>query len=64
MFHDMFANFPLGFGPLLMQNPDAQQYFNSLDAEERKAVARECAMLHSREEMENYVADLANKAGR
>lgn len=64
MFHDMFANFPLGFGPLLMQNPDAQQYFNSLDAEERKAVARECAMIHSREEMENYVADLANKAGR
>lgn len=64
MFHDMFANFPLGFGPLLMQNPDAQQYFNTLDAEERKAVARECAMIHSRTEMENYVADLASKAGR
>ena len=64
MFHDMFDNFPLGFGPLLMQNPDAQQYFDTLDAEERKAVARECAMIHSRAEMENYVADLASKAGR
>ena len=64
MFHDMFANFPLGFGTLLVQNPDAMQYFDSLDAEERKAVARECAMMHSRAEMENYVADLASKAGR
>ena len=64
MFHDMFDNFPLGFGPLLMQNPDAQQYFDTLDAEERKAVARECAMIHSRAEMENYVAALASKAGR
>lgn len=64
MFHDMFANFPLGFGTLLVQNPDAMQYFDSLDAEERKAVARECAMIHSRAEMENYVADLASKAGR
>ena len=64
MFHDMFANFPLGFGPLLMQNPDAQQYFDTLDAEERKAVARECAMIHSRAEMKNYVAALASKAGR
>ncbi len=60
----MFANFPLGFGTLLVQNPDAMQYFDSLDAEERKAVARECAMIHSRAEMENYVADLASKAGR
>ena len=64
MFHDMFANFPLGFGPLLMQNPEAQQYFNSLDAEARKAVARECSMIHFREEMENYVANLASKAGQ
>ena len=64
MFHDMFANFPLGFGTLLVQNPDAMQYFDSLGAEERKAVARECAMIHSRAEMENYVADLASKAGR
>ena len=64
MFHDMFANFPLGFGTLLVQTPDAMQYFDSLGAEERKAVARECAMMHSREEMEAYVSQLANHPGQ
>ena len=64
MFHDMFASFPLAFGTLLVQNPDAMQYFDSLDAEERKAVARECAMMHSREEMEAYVSKLAHHTGQ
>ena len=62
MFHDMFANFPLGFGPLLMQHPDAQQAFEALGAEERKAVARECATLHSREEMEKIIAGLERRS--
>lgn len=64
MFHDLFANFPLGFGPLLVQNRDAMQYFDSLDVEERKAVARECAMIRTRDEMDAYIAEMARKAGQ
>lgn len=64
MFHDVFSNFPLGFGTLLVQNREALQYFDSLDAEGRNAVARECAAIRSHDEMEAYITKMARKTGQ
>ena len=61
MSFDPIADYPVGFGMLLMRNAAAMDYFSSLSDDERKAVASQCTDMKTKEEMRSFVDELASR---
>ena len=53
------AELPLSFGMSLARNTTALRAFSRLDEQQRQSVLDGAMHIHSRQEMDRYVADLA-----
>ncbi len=55
----MIKDLPLGFGMLLAQNPQAMKKFSEMSDAQKSEVLTEIHRIKSKEEMQSFVAKLA-----
>lgn len=61
MSFDILKELPMGFGMMLMRNAEALNYYTSLPQTERLAVAKECTIIRTEEDMRRYVEKLGRQ---
>ena len=52
---------PMGLGMALAENLQAMQYFSSLSMEQQRSVIAHTHQIQSKQEMQQFVRDLADK---
>lgn len=55
-------NVPIGFGMALAQDLNAMNHFASLDKATQQSIIEQTHHIHSKEEMRNFVSNLANNS--
>ena len=54
-----YNELPMGFGAALMRNSAAMQYFNGLDERKQREIIDATRYIESKQEMKNFVSNLA-----
>ena len=55
----VYSELPMGFGAALMRNSAAMQYFTNLNESKQKEIIEATRYIESKQEMKNFVSNLA-----